>query len=191
MSFDTIEEDIKKAVAVLRKGGIILYPTDTIWGIGCDSGCSEAVRKIYELKKRADSKSMIILTDSVNNLERYADVPEIAYELIEAAVDPITIVYDNARNIAPELKAEDGTVAIRVTGEEISRKLCRTFRKPIVSTSANVSGEKSPATFSEISNEIISGVDYVMQSGRDDSGIKKASTIIKLSADGSFKIIRK
>ena len=191
MSFENLEDDINKAVDVLRKGGIILYPTDTIWGIGCDSGNSEAVKRIYELKKRADSKSMIILTDSINNLDRYADVPEIAYELIEAAVDPMTVVYDNARNIAPELKAEDGSVAIRVTREEVSGKLCKAMRKPIVSTSANISGEKSPTNFCDIPPEIIAGVDYVMESGRECNKGKKASTIIKLSADGSFKIIKK
>lgn len=184
-------EDIKTALEILRKGGIILYPTDTVWGIGCDAGNPEAVRRIYALKQRSDSKSMIVLLDDMNKLERYADVPEIAYELIEAAVEPMTIIFDGATNMAPEIIAADGSVGIRITGEEISAALCHGLRRPLVSTSANISGRPTPHTFREISKEILDGVDYVMKSRQDETELPKPSTIIRLHPDGRFAIIRK
>ena len=184
-------EDIQQALEVLRKGGIILYPTDTVWGIGCDASRPEAVKRIFELKKRADSKSMIVLLDDVEKLERYAEIPEVASELFEAAVDPMTIIYDGAASMARELIAEDGSVGIRVTKEEISASLCRGLRRPLVSTSANISGQPTPMSFNEISQEIINGVDYVMKSRRDETDLPKPSTIIRLRPDGRFAILRK
>lgn len=139
-----IEEDIKQAVETMRKGGIILYPTDTVWGIGCDATNEEAVRKVYEIKRREDSKALICLVDSDNRLQRYVkDVPNVAWDLIEYATKPLTVILDGARNLAPNLTAEDGSIGMRVTREEFSRQLCYRFQKAIVSTSANISGEPS------------------------------------------------
>ena len=147
-----MNEEIKKACQVMREGGVILYPTDTIWGIGCDATNEEAVRRVYEIKHRADSKAMLVLVDSAVKVNFYVqDVPEVAWDLIELADKPLTIIYSGARNLAPNLLAEDGSVGIRVTGEEFSKRLCQQFRKAIVSTSANVSGQPSPQNFSEIS----------------------------------------
>ncbi len=189
--YNTMEEDIKKAVDVLRKGGIILYPTDTIWGIGCDATNEEAVRRIFELKKRADSKSMIVLVDNEAALERIVeDVPEVAWQLIEVAVDPLTIVFDKGKGLAPSLLAGDGSIGVRITHEKFSRELCRRLRRPIVSTSANISGQTAPAVFSEISDEILNGVDYVAESRRDEEGEAKPSGIIKVSDGGLIKVIR-
>ncbi|MDE5814482.1 MAG: Sua5/YciO/YrdC/YwlC family protein, partial [Muribaculaceae bacterium] len=149
------EDDLKEAVRVMKDGGIILYPTDTVWGIGCDARNEEAVRKIYDLKKRADSKSMLVLVGSEGMLQRTVkDVPEIAWQLIDVAVNPMTIIYDHPLGVAENLKAEDGSLGIRITGERFSRTLCDRMRGPIVSTSANGSGNPSPMTFAEISSEI-------------------------------------
>ena len=154
------ESDLKEAVRVMKEGGIILYPTDTVWGIGCDARNEEAVRKIYYLKKRADSKSMLVLVGSEGMLQRTVkDVPEIAWQLIDVAVNPMTIIYDHPVGVAENLKAEDGSLGIRITGERFSRTLCDRMRGPIVSTSANVSGKPTPMTFAEISSEIKKGVD--------------------------------
>lgn len=184
-------EDIARACEVMRRGGVILYPTDTIWGIGCDASNSKAVRRVFEIKRRADSKALIILTDSVDSLRRYVEnVPEVAEQLIEATDRPITIIYDHARGIAPEAVAEDGSVAVRVTGEEFSKALCRKFNRPLVSTSANVSGAPSPATFSEISEEIKQQVDYIVEARRNENRPASPSLIIKISDDCSFKILR-
>lgn len=185
-------EDIKKACQVMSKGGIILYPTDTIWGIGCDATNAEAVRRVYEIKQRSDSKAMLVLVDSPVKVDFYVqDVPDIAWDLIELADKPLTIIYSGARNLAPNLLAEDGSVGIRVTNEEFSKRLCRQFRKAIVSTSANISGQPSPACFSEISEEIKSMVDYVVGYRQDEAGQPKPSSIIKLDKGGVIKIIRK
>lgn len=185
-------EDVKAAVNVLRSGGLILYPTDTVWGIGCDATNSEAVERVYELKHRADSKALITLVDSLPSLERIvADVPEVAYQLIEAAVDPITIVYDHGVGVAPELLAPDGSIGVRITNEEISASICRMLRRPLVSTSANISGRPSPRSFDCISPEILDGVDYVCLSKRLDPWPEKPSTVIKISDGGVFKILRK
>ncbi|WP_294634966.1 L-threonylcarbamoyladenylate synthase [uncultured Bacteroides sp.] len=185
-------EDIKKACQVMSEGGIILYPTDTIWGIGCDATNAEAVRRVYEIKQRSDSKAMLVLVDSPVKVDFYVqDVPDIAWDLIELADKPLTIIYSGARNLAPNLLAEDGSVGIRVTNEEFSKRLCRQFRKAIVSTSANISGQPSPACFSEISEEIKSMVDYVVGYRQDEAGQPKPSSIIKLDKGGVIKIIRK
>lgn len=176
----------------MSAGGVILYPTDTIWGIGCDATNEEAVRKVYDLKKRSDSKALIVLTDNPVKLEYYlSEVPSLAYDLIDASADkPLTIIYDRARNLAPNLIAEDGSIAIRITEEKFSQELCRRFRKAIVSTSANISGEPSPSNFSEISAEIKDGVDYIVGYRQHDTFRAKPSSIIKLSNNGEIKIIR-
>lgn len=187
-----LEQDIDSAVAVLRRGGVILYPTDTVWGIGCDATRPEAVRRIYEIKQRADSKAMIVLLSRVDDLWRYVDtVPEVAPELIEASVRPLTIVYDRGINMAPELMAADGSVGIRITRERVSSSLVRALRRPLVSTSANISGKPAPAVFREISPEIVNAVDYVMTARRDDEVRSLPSQVIKLSDSGVVRILRK
>lgn len=184
-------EDIKKACEVMAAGGLILYPTDTIWGIGCDATNEEAVRKVYALKRRSDHKAMLLLLDSSAKLNYYVqEVPDVAWDLIELADSPLTVIYSGARNVAPNLLAEDGSVGIRITQEEFSHKLCERFRKPLVSTSANVSGAPSPANFSEISETIKSGVDYIVRYRQEDLSKAAPSHIIKLGAGGLVKIIR-
>lgn len=187
----SFQEDVRRALDTLRSGGVILYPTDTIWGLGCDATNPEAVRKIYAIKKRADSKSMLSLVDSEAALERAVDdVPEIAWQLIEAAVDPLTLIYDHPRTLAPELLAPDGSAGLRITSERFSAELCRRLRRPVVSTSANISGAPAPRCFSDIDPEIIRASDYVVAYRRDDETEARPSAIIKISADGQFKIIR-
>ena len=184
-------EDIKKACQVMQDGGVILYPTDTIWGIGCDATNEEAVRRVYEIKHRADSKAMLVLVDSAVKVDFYVqDVPAVAWDLIDVADKPLTIIYSGARNLASNLLAEDGSVGIRVTGEEFSKALCFRFRKAIVSTSANVSGQPSPRTFAEISDEIKNAHDYVVEARRTEAGPARPSSIIKLGQGGEVKIIR-
>lgn len=184
-------EDIKAALAVLQKGGVILYPTDTIWGLGCDACNEEAVKRIYDIKNRIDSKSMLVLMENAALLERYVDeVPEIAYDLIELTDKPLTIIYDGAKNLAKNLVAEDGSIGIRLTTEQFSSDLIRRFKRPIVSTSANISGKPSPACFAEISQEIIDSVDYVVQYRQDNNQKAVPSSIIKLGRGGEIKIIR-
>lgn len=184
-------DDINKALEVLRAGGIILYPTDTIWGIGCDATNEEAVRKVYELKKRADSKSMLVLVDTPARLQSYvSQVPDVAWELIDVADKPMTIIYDGAKNLALSLIADDGSIGIRVTDEKFSKELCLRLKKPIVSTSANLSGEPSALLFDQIGEEIKSGVDYVVQYRQNDNQQAQPSSIIKLGAGGEIKIIR-
>lgn len=175
----------------MQVGGIILYPTDTIWGIGCDATNEEAVRRVYELKRRIDNKAVLVLTDSTAKLNMYvSEVPDIAWDLIEVTDTPLTIIYSQAKNLASNLLGEDGSIGIRVTNEEFSRKLCERFRKPIVSTSANISGEPSPANFQEISEEIKKGVDYIVNYRQEDMSKAKPSHIIKLGNGGVFQIIR-
>lgn len=188
---DEMNTDVRQCVASMRKGGIILYPTDTIWGIGCDATNSEAVKKIYKLKERTDTKAMIILVDSVEMLERYvAEIPEVAYQLIEAAVTPMTVVYDKGIGLAPELLASDGSIGIRVTTDPFCKALCRTLGRPIVSTSANVSGAPAARFYSEISERILSGVDYISQWRRSDTTASSPSSVIKLSSGGVIRILR-
>lgn len=186
-----MNQDIKKALDVLRAGGVILYPTDTIWGLGCDAENEEAVKRIYDIKKRADSKSMLALIDSPLRLEMYVtEVPEIAWDLIEETDKPLTIIYPDSKNFAKNLVAEDGSMGIRMVKEQFCNQLISRFQKPIVSTSANVSGKQSPAKFVDISQEIIDAVDYVVEYRQNDISEAKASSIIKLDMGGLFKIIR-
>ena len=178
-------EDIKKACEVMAAGGIILYPTDTIWGIGCDATNEKAVQRVYELKRRTDNKAMLVLMDSEAKLDRYvSDVPDIAWDLISVSDKPLTIIYSSAKNLATNLLGADGSVGIRITN------LCERFRKPLVSTSANVSGEPSPANFSEVSEVIKEGVDYIVSYRQDDMSKAAPSGIIKLGAGGLVQVIR-
>ena len=175
----------------MQEGGVILYPTDTVWGLGCDATNPDAVRRVYEIKQRDDSKAMLVLVDSPVKVDFYVqDVPDVAWDLIEVADRPLTIIYSGARNLAPNLLAEDGSVGIRVTGEDFSRRLCQQFRKAIVSTSANISGQPGAANFSEISDEVKSQVDYVVGFRQDDMSRPKPSSIIKLEKGGVIKMIR-
>ena len=183
--------DMARAVETLRSGGIVLYPTDTVWGIECDATNPEAVRRIYELKQRSDAKSMLVLVGSEGELQRTVEnIPDAAWMLIEAAVNPLTIIYDHPVGLATELLADDGSVGVRITSELFSRTLCQRLRRPIVSTSANISGRKTPATFAEISPEIIDGVDYVVSYRRDDTRRARPSNIIKVSDSDIVKVIR-
>lgn len=175
----------------MREGGVILYPTDTIWGIGCDATNEDAVRRVYEIKQRQDSKAMLVLVDSSVKVDFYVqDVPEVAWDLIDLADKPLTIIYSGARNLAANLLAEDGSVGIRVTNEDFSKRLCQQFRKAIVSTSANISGQPSPKNFSEISEEVKSAVDYIVGYRQEEISNPKPSSIIKLDKGGVIKIIR-
>ena len=175
----------------MREGGVILYPTDTIWGIGCDATNEDAVRRVYEIKQRQDSKAMLVLVDSSVKVDFYVrDVPEVAWDLIDLADKPLTIIYSGARKLAANLLAEDGSVGIRVTNEDFSKRLCQQFRKAIVSTSANISGQPSPKNFSEISEEVKSAVDYIVGYRQEEMSNPKPSSIIKLDKGGVIKIIR-
>ena len=175
----------------MREGGVILYPTDTIWGIGCDATNEDAVRRVYEIKQRQDSKAMLVLVDSSVKVDFYVrDVPEVAWDLIDLADKPLTIIYSGARNLAANLLAEDGSVGIRVTNEDFSKRLCQQFRKAIVSTSANISGQPSPKNFSEISEEVKSAVDYIVGYRQEEISNPKPSSIITLDKVGVIKIIR-
>ena len=187
-----LKYEVNKALEILQKGGIILYPTDTIWGIGCDATNQEAVERIFKLKGRDAGKSLIVLLDSENKLETYvSEVPAIAYDLIEYAEKPLTIIYSAARNLAGNVIHADGSVGIRVAKHTFCQQLIQRLRKPIVSTSANLSGEPAPKNFSEISEEILKGVDYVVDLEQDALAEKSPSTIMKLEADGRFSFIRR
>lgn len=185
-------KDLLQAIETLKRGGVILYPTDTVWGLGCDASRPEAVQRIFEIKQRADSKALICLLNSPDALDRYVDVPDVAYELIEAAVDPLTIVYDNAAvpPLAPNLPAPDGSLAIRITAHPFSAALCKALRRPLVSTSANISGLPTPHAFAQIDHRIVSAADYVCLSERAPKPQAKPSTIIKLTRSGVVTIIR-
>ena len=186
------DEDIRKAVEVLRQGGTILYPTDTIWGIGCDATNPEAVRKVFEIKRREDSKALICLVDSPGRLQRYVrNVPDVAWDIIDLATRPTTVILNGAAGLAPNLLAEDGSVGLRVTSEVFSQQLCYRFQKAIVSTSANISGEPAPQTFADISEEIKNAVDYVCLSRQRDTSRHEPSSIIKLTPTGEVTVIRK
>ena len=190
------KDDLAEALRVLRGGGVIVYPTDTVWGIGCDATNEEAVQRIYALKHRADSKSMLVLIDSPAKLPYYiGEVPDTAWALLDATdnnegTKPLTIIYPNARNLAPNLIAEDGSIGIRITNEPFSRALCTQLRHPLVSTSANISGQPAARCFSEIAQEILDGADYVCRFRRDDDSEHEPSSIIKINADNTFSIIR-
>ncbi len=186
-----LQDEIKKAVEVMRKGGVILYPTDTVWGIGCDATNPEAVKRVYEIKKREDSKALICLVDSEARLTRYVrQVADVTWDMIELAEKPLTVIFDNATGLAPNLLAEDGSVGIRITKEEFSKELCFRFQKAIVSTSANISGEPTAMTFDDISDEIKDAVDYVVKYNRQCREKHKPSSIIKIKSNGEFTIIR-
>lgn len=186
------EDDIRNAVEVMRKGGVILYPTDTVWGIGCDATNAEAVARVYEIKKRADSKALICLVDSDARLQRYVKkVPNVAWELFDCADKPTTVILDGAVNLAPNLIAEDGSIALRITQEAFSKELCYRFQKAIVSTSANISGEPTAQNYCDVSQEIIDAVDYVCWTRRQEHKPHKPSSIIKLGLGGEVEIIRK
>lgn len=186
-----MKEDIEKASKALVDGGIIIYPTDTVWGIGCDATNPKAVEKLMHLKNKAGDKGLIVLIDQVGRLASYVvEVPDLAYDLMEMSEKPLTIVYDKGRNLAAALLAQDGSVGIRVTKDEFCKRLIEKFRKPIVSTSANFSGQPTPAFFSEIQEELIQQADYTVHWRREDKSPAKPSSVIKLGAGGAIKIIR-
>ena len=197
------KEDLQEALRVLREGGVVVYPTDTIWGIGCDATNAEAVKRIYTLKQREDSKSMLVLLDSAAKLDYYVEVPETAEMLLgiqpsaisiqdsdEAEQKPMTIIYPNARHLAQNLIAEDGSIGIRITDEPFSKALCAQLKRPLVSTSANISGHPTARFFHEIEEAILNHADYVCLFRREDETPHEPSTIIKVNGDGTFKIIR-
>ncbi len=188
------KQDLQQALCVLREGGVILYPTDTVWGIGCDATNADAVARVYEIKRRVDSKAMLVLLDGAGKLQGYVEnVPETAWMLLEATEGqrPMTIIYPKAKNLAPNLLAEDGSVGIRITSEPFTKALCEQLRHPIVSTSANISGEPTAKTFNEISMELLETVDYVCQFRRNDTTTYKPSSIIKIDEKERITIIRK
>ena len=202
------KEDLQEALHALREGGVIVYPTDTVWGIGCDATNEEAVSKIYALKQREDSKSMLVLLDSAAKLDYYVDVPEAAEMLLETSTaeqspslggrdgegfetqKPLTLIYPNARHLAKNLLAEDGSIGIRITSESFSKALCAQLKRPIVSTSANISGHPTAHFFHEIEEAILQGADYVCRFRREDETPHEPSSIIKVNTDNTFKIIR-
>ena len=184
-------QDINNAVAALRRGGVILYPTDTVWGIGCDATDPTAVRRVFEIKRRADSKALITLVADVADIGRYSAVsPSTVLAIIGRSERPTTVVYPGGCGLAPELLAEDGSVGMRVTGELVSASICRAFGKPLVSTSANISGQPATGIYCEISKEIIDAVDYVVEARRDDCSRSIPSRVIKINADGSVITLR-
>ena len=201
------KSDLEEAVRVFRAGGVIVYPTDTVWGIGCDATNEEAVRRVYALKRRADSKSMLVLLDAPGKLQGYVEeVPEMAWELLECtsplqlplqggrenteSIRPLTIIYPRGKNLAKSLLAEDGSVGIRITQEPFSKALCERLRRPIVSTSANISGEPAAKTFHQISEAVLEQADYVCLYRRDDEEEKAPSSIIKVGLHNEIEIIR-
>jgi len=192
----TKDQDVKNAVEVLRKGGVILYPTDTVWGIGCDATNAEAVKRVYDIKQRDDSKALICLVDSDARLQRYVrQVPDVAWQLIDSLQDsdakPTTLILDGAVNLAPNLIAEDGSIALRITNEPFSKELCYRFQKALVSTSANISGEPAAQNFCDIDPRIVEAVDYVCWTRRQEHKPHQPSCIIRLRPDGEVTIIRK
>ena len=192
----TRELDIKNAVEVLRKGGVILYPTDTVWGIGCDATNAEAVKRVYDIKQRDDSKALICLVDSDARRQRYVrQGPDVAWQLIDSLQDsdakPTTLSLDGAVNLAPNLIAEDGSIALRITNEPFSKELCYRFQKALVSTSANISGEPAAQNYCDIDPRIVEAVDYVCWTRRQEHKPHQPSSIIRLRPDGEVTIIRK
>ena len=191
----TQQEDIKQAIEVMRRGGVILYPTDTVWGIGCDATNSEAVKRVYAIKQRDDSKALICLVDSDSRLQRYVrNVPDVAWQLIDSLKEgdrPTTLILDGAINLAENLIADDGSIGIRITQEPFSKELCFRFQKAIVSTSANISGEPAAQNYRDIDPRILEAVDYVCWSRRQEHKPHMPSSIIRLRQDGQVEIIRK
>ena len=186
------DEELKKANAVLREGGTILYPTDTIWGIGCDATNAIAVEKIFELKKRNENKSLIVLVDDESRLQRYVkEVPSNAWELIEFSDRPLTIIYPKGTGLPPTVVAADGSVAVRIVNDEFCKQLIRKLNKPLISTSANISNEPTPLSFDEISPAVLEGVDYVVNLRQNEKNHSQPSVILRLEMDGKIKFIRK
>jgi len=186
-----MQEEVKNALDTLYNGGVILYPTDTIWGLGCDATNTEAVKRIYEIKKREDSKSMLVLINDANRIPSYIEeMPEIAWDLIDVADKPLTIIYPGAKNLAANLIASDKTIGIRVTNDPFCNLLIQRFKRPIVSTSANISGNSSPANFAEISDKIKKQVDYIVAHRQNETQKASPSEIIQLGIGGRIKVIR-
>lgn len=185
-----MQNEVNNAVTILKQGGLILYPTDTVWGIGCDASNAEAVSKIFKLKQRSDSKALICLVADDRMLKKYVkEIPEAAYSIIDVSEEPITIIYDNGQNLASNLMAEDNTIAIRIPNDDFCFQLLRKFNGAIVSTSANINGFPTPNSFKEITQDILKGVDYVVNLHREKP-CNKPSSIIKLSSDGIVQVIR-
>lgn len=186
------DKDIQEAVRVMKQGGVILYPTDTVWGIGCDATNAEAVKRIYEIKHRDDSKAMICLIDSDKRVSRYIrNVPDVAWDLLNLATKPTTVILDGCSGLAPNLIAEDGSIAFRITKEEFSNQLCYRMQKPVVSTSANISGQPAAQNYRDIAPELLEAVDYVCTTRRNEHEPHVPSSIIKLAQNGEVTIIRK
>ena len=186
-----MNEDIKKAVEILNKGGIILYPSDTIWGLGCDATNKDAVAKLYKIKKRNSEKSMLILLNNIGLIYSYVElVPETAFDIIDLSEKPVTVIFPGAKNLAENLLAADGSIGIRITKEKFTNTLLQKFKKPLVSTSANFTGEKTPLTFNEISEDIKQAVDYVVKYNQDDLSAGTTSSIIKIGINNKIKVIR-
>lgn len=188
---EELTKEVIKAFEVIKKDGVLLYPTDTIWGIGCDATNVKAISKVYRIKQRLESKALIILLNSVESLEKYVNkVPLIALDLIEKIDKPLTVIYPRAKNLPQNLLSEDGSIAIRITKNEFCSKLIQLMETPLVSTSANISGETSPILFNQISSHIISKVDYVVNYSRTEISETKASTIIRFINDFEFEVVR-
>ena len=186
-----MNDDIKKAIDVLNSGGVILYPTDTIWGLGCDATNKEAVEKIFKIKKRSESKSMLILLNSIGSVYSYVEqVPEMAFDIIELSDKPVTVIFPGAKNLADNLIAQDGSIGIRITRENFTEQLLQKFRKPIVSTSANIAETETPLNFAQISEEIKKQVDYIVEYKQNDLSFGNSSSIIKIGLNNEVKVIR-
>ena len=181
---------MENIIQILKSGGTILYPTDTIWGIGCDATNIDAINKIFDIKKREKNKSMIILVESEKRLQDLVDVPEMAWEIIDLSEKPVTIVYENPRGLPKELLAEDGSIGIRLVKNDFCKKLITKLNRPLVSTSANFSGDKSPLKFSDISKEIIDLVDFAVEEGREKVSQYSGSSVIKIWSDNRIKVLR-
>ena len=185
------KQAIDEALKVLNRGGVILYPTDTVWGLGCDATNSEAVKRIFEIKRRSDSKAMLSLVDAIGRVDYYfSRVPEIAWDLWEVADKPLTLILPRARNVAPELIADDGTMGMRITNEPVSHTICARFKRPLVSTSANISGQPTARCFADISDEIKQAVDYIVPLRQDETANPAPSGIIKVGDGGEVQVIR-
>ncbi|QOW11759.1 threonylcarbamoyl-AMP synthase [Kaistella flava (ex Peng et al. 2021)] len=181
---------MEKIIETLKAGGTLLYPTDTIWGIGCDATNIEAINKIFEIKKREKNKSMIILVESAKRLEDLVDVPEMAWEIMDLSEKPVTLIYDNPKGLPKEILAEDGSIGIRLVNDLFLKKIITKLNKPLVSTSANFSGQKSPMKFADISQEIIDAVDFVAEENHDKVSEFSGSSVIRIWNDGRIKVIR-
>jgi len=192
MNNENFEMDVERSIEVMQEGGIILYPTDTIWGIGCDATQEKPVRRIFDLKQREDSKSMIILVAEEKDILQYVAAPDLAvFDFIEKQTRPTTIIFEHAIGLPDNLVSSDGSIAIRIVQDSFCRHLIKRLRKPIVSTSANISGQPSPQHFKNVSNEIKKGVDYIVKWRQNDLSSSQPSQIIKWKSDGNYEVIRK